>query len=223
MTMQLHGGPLSPFVRKVMLCIIEKGVLDQTERVRSPTAIATPNLALMEANPLSKIPTLVTGDGIALYDSDVICEYLDETFEGPRLIPAAGPDRWQVLRRTALASGAMDALVLWNFFRNQPPQEHSEPVKAALAVKINACLAEIERDVGLLTAGPFDLAAISTGCLFGYIDYRFADLEWRRDFPACADWFAGFEDRPSARMTKPYPYRPEAKTDPSLAGRLMWD
>ena len=75
--MKLHWSPRSPFVRKVMIVAHERGLLGRLQCVRTVAAMTTPHAALMRDNPLSKIPTLVLDDGMALYDSPVICEYLD--------------------------------------------------------------------------------------------------------------------------------------------------
>ena len=85
-SLTLHWSPRSPFVRKVMLFAHETGLASRLTLVRSVVAMTTPNQALMRDNPLSKIPTLVLGDGSVLYDSAVICDYLDTLHAGPRRI-----------------------------------------------------------------------------------------------------------------------------------------
>ena len=87
--MKLHWSPKSPYVRKVMICAHELGLVDRLELVRSVAAMLKPNARLMQDNPLSKIPTLVLDDGFALFDSVVICEYLNDLAGGP-LFPQAG-------------------------------------------------------------------------------------------------------------------------------------
>ena len=95
--MKLHWSPKSPYVRKVMICVAELGLSPRIELQRSVAAMLAPNASLMQDNPLSKIPTLVLDDGLALFDSVVICEYLDH-LAGGSLYPVAGPARWQALR-----------------------------------------------------------------------------------------------------------------------------
>jgi glutathione S-transferase len=202
--MVLHGGPLSPFVRKVGICIIEKGLVSRFQFVRSVTAIAQPNIELLAYNPLSKIPTLLTDDGQAMFDSDVICEYLDCAISPPSLIPTVGPARWQVLRWNALGSGTLDALVLWRFERNRPVPQQSAQVLQAYAVKIAAVLARAEAEMPAVVAQPFGLGHVAFGCMFGYLDFRFSDLDWRSAHPSCAAFFADFRQRPSALNTEPY-------------------
>ena len=91
MMMKLHWSPRSPYVRKVMVCAHELDQLGQLELVRSVAAMLTPNDRLMQDNPLSKIPTLVLDNGFTVFDSAVICEYLDDV-AGGSLFPRQGSD-----------------------------------------------------------------------------------------------------------------------------------
>jgi glutathione S-transferase len=214
--MVLRGGPISPFVRKVGICIVEKGLESRFKFVRSFASMVQPNMELLTYNPLSKIPTLLTDDGQTLFDSDVICEYLDSTSAPSSLIPPAGPARWQVLRWNALGSGALDVLVLWRFERNRPAPQQSAEVLQAYAVKIAAVLARVEAEMPVVVAQPFAMGHVAFGCLFGYLDFRFSDIDWRSAHPACAAFFADFSRRPSALKTEPY----EDGRTTSLSGHL---
>jgi glutathione S-transferase len=202
--MKLHGGPISPFVRKVGICLIEKQLEGACYLQRSPTAIVEPNLALMRDNPLSKIPTLITDDGMALFDSDVICEYLDIQFPTPRLIPPLGDARWRALRWNALGSGTLDALVLWRFERNRPTERQSVATLGAYSIKLQATLAQIEAEMPALAETPFGIGHIALGCVFGYLDFRFADSPWRAKHPRAATWYSQLLQRPSVRRTTPF-------------------
>lgn len=202
--MRLHGGPISPFVRKVGITLIEKQIEGACTLQRSPTALLEPNLALMRDNPLSKIPTLIADGGQALFDSDVICEYLDVRFPAPRLIPLAGDARWQTLRWNALGSGALDALVLWRFERNRPLPQQSDRTIKAYETKMRATLALMETEMAQLEQTSFGLGHIAIGCVFGYLDFRFADVSWRTDHPRSAAWYSHFQSRPSVRRTVPF-------------------
>ncbi len=220
--MKLHGGPLSPFVRKVAVCLIEKGAIDQVVLERSETAMAKPNQKLMKDNPLSKIPTFVTDDGVPLFDSDVICEYIDVTFPPPRLVPLDGPRRWECLTRVALANGVLDALVYWRFERNRPVPQQSTELLAAMEIKVVSSLQKVEALIADARAEEIDLFTITAGVMLGYLDFRFEDMDWRKFMPASFQWFVGFSQRPSARMTEPYAFRPDARQDPHLQHRLQW-
>lgn len=201
--MRLHGGPLSPFVRKVGIVLIEKGLAEQVEFIRSPAAMMKANVSLMKLNPLSKIPVLEIGEQ-ALFDSDVICEYLDTQYPQPSLLPASGAARWQALRWNALASGALDALVLWRFELNRATSQQSSATLQTYAEKLHATLALIEAESNVWQSTAFGIAQIAMGCLFGYLDFRFTALDWRAAQPRCATWYAAFMQRASARATIPY-------------------
>src|SRR3546814_4963738 len=108
--MKLRYSPTSPYVRKVNVVAIETGLQDRIERV--PTVTADPASGLAKDNPLGKVPVLITDDGMRLYDSPVICEYLDSLHEGPKLIPTEGIARWVTLSQQALADGLLDAAIL---------------------------------------------------------------------------------------------------------------
>lgn len=202
-TMTLYWGPLSPFVRKVMIAAIETGLRDRICLVRSLVAMNASNQEVMRHNPLSKIPTLVTDAGLVLFDSDVICEYFDSLHAGTRLIPADLSTRWQVLRWNALGSGMLDALVLWRNERMRPTDHQSLATLDTYALKIKTSLALIEREIALLDAMDFGLGHIAIGCMFGYLDLRFPDIAWRENHPASAHWQARFATRPSAQATDP--------------------
>lgn len=198
--MQLHWSPKSPYVRKVLIAAHELGVVDQLELVRSVAAMLRPNPALMEVNPLSKIPALVLDDGSTLWDSVVICEYLNAR-AGGSLFPAEGDARWQALRWHALGDGMLDALILW---RNE--RERDVPLAnlmAAFELKINAALALVDAETPALSQTPFGIGHLTLVCALGYLDYRFASHEWRGRAPRLAAWFESMQQRPSVQATKP--------------------
>lgn len=197
--MKLHWSPKSPFVRKVMVCAHELGVVDRLTLVRSVAAMLKPNPQIMVDNPLSKIPTLVLDDGRVLYDSVVICEYLDD-LAGGGLFPRTGYARWQALQWHALGNGLLDALILW---RNE--REREVPLQAlldAFALKTEAALAVLEKDAAALEATPLDIGGVAIGCALGYADYRFDTLQWRARAPKLAAWFQALSERPSFVATQ---------------------
>lgn len=199
--MKLHWSSRSPYVRKVMVAAHELGLADRIECVRSLAAMEAPNPAIMADNPLSKIPTLVLDDGTALFDSDVIVEYLDH-LGGGTLLPAPGPARWDALSRQALASGLLDVLLLWRYERMKPEAQRSPAWLAAFATKTQAALDRLEHDAPATAAKPFDAGHVALGCALSYLDFRFADLQWRGTRPALAAWHDTFRARPSAMATE---------------------
>jgi glutathione S-transferase len=200
--MRLHWSPRSPFVRKVMVAAHELGLADRIERVRTVVRMVQPNADLLPDNPLSKIPTLVLADGTVLIDSVVICEYLDFLAGGNILFPAAGQARWTALARHALANGLLDILILWRNERDKPEGKQLPELLASFEVKTRTTLDRLEHDAPDLSAGRFGIAHIALGCCLSYLDFRFADLDWRHGHPALAAWHEGFRARPSAQSTE---------------------
>ena len=125
-TMKLHWSPRSPYVRKVMIVAHELGMADRLQTVRTVVGGTAPHLELMRENPLGKIPTLVLQDGTVLYDSPIICEYLDTLHHGPKLFPE-WPDRLTALRRLSLGDGMLDIALAWLGERFRPPEKQSQP------------------------------------------------------------------------------------------------
>ena len=198
--LKLHWSPKSPYVRKVMVCAHELGVLEQLELVRSVAAMLKPNERLMLDNPLSKIPTLVLEDSSTLFDSVVICEYLNERAGGP-LFPSTCTDKWQALRWHAFGDGLLDALILW---RNE--RERDTPLQVLIDAfdrKTHASLALLETEAAALERAPFAIGHIALGCALGYLDYRFDALGWRAIAPGLAQWHEELMQRPSFRGTEP--------------------
>lgn len=217
--MALWGGPISPFVRKVAICIIEKGLESRVDCVRSVTAIAAPNSELQRFNPLSKIPTLITPEGTALFDSDVICEYLDTTYPPMTFFPANGAARWQALRWCALGSGILDALVLWRSERMRPPAQQLSSVLEALAVKVDAALDLIETELPAIRATAFAIGHVAIGCALRYMDFRFADVDWRASRLQARSWIEEFDQRPSVRRTMPFEGSAPGESNPHFWNR----
>ncbi len=199
-TMKLHWSPKSPYVRKVMVCAHELGLTDRIELVRSVAAMLVPNARLMADNPLSKIPTLVLANGFVLFDSAVICEYLNDLGSGA-LFPREGADKWQALRWHAFGDGLLDAAILW---RNE--RERAQPLPAlidAFELKTRAALRLLDDEAQALTETGFSIGHIALGCALGYLDYRFDALGWRGIAPRLAEWEAELRQRPSLRQTEP--------------------
>ena len=219
-SMILYGGPHSPFVRKVLVTAVETGSIEDMKlmRVTPPLTMATPNPAFMRINPLGKVPTLVLPDGRTLFDSDVICEYLDTTFGGGKFYPPAGPGRWRALRWNALGAGAMDALILWRFERNKAPEIQWSNVLSSFEAKLQSILAAIESEMAEISAAPLGIGHISMACFLGYLDLRFADLDWRSSFKATADWFLEFNQRESLKLSR-HGEAPPIESDPPA---LRW-
>jgi glutathione S-transferase len=198
--MKLHWSPRSPYVRKVMIVAHELGLADRLEIVRTVVGGTTPHLALMRENPLGKIPTLVLEDGSVLYDSPVICEFLDTLHDGPKLFPS-WPERLPALRRLALGDGMRDIALAWVGERFRPKEKQSMPHGALWEAKIRACVDALETEAGALAAGPLTIGHIGIGVALSYLDFRFDDLQWREEHERLAAWYATFDARPSVTAT----------------------
>jgi glutathione S-transferase len=199
--MKLHWSPRSPFVRKVMVVAHECGVADRITCVRTVAAMTKPHAALMQDNPLSKIPTLVLDDGTVIYDSPVICEYLDALDGAPKLHPIEPKARLVALRRQALGDGFLDMLVQLRDerMRTYPSDAH----KSSAAVRKAAVLNSLDQEAAALSAAPFGIGHVAIGCALSYLDFRYADEDWRKHHPRIASWHAAFAARPSMRATEP--------------------
>ena len=200
--MKLHWSPRSPFVRKVMVCAHELGLVERIEKVRSVVAMSRPNPEVMRDNPLGKLPTLVLDDGTVLYDSPVICEYLD-ALGGGKLYPEKGAARWQALRWHALGDGMLDVLILWRNQRDEPVERQVREWLSGFALKMEKSLGAIEAELPALRQAPFGIGHAAIGCALGYIDFRFPDMDWKKKHPAVAAWFEEISQRPSMRETAP--------------------
>jgi glutathione S-transferase len=199
--MKLHWSPRSPFVRKVMITAHELGLVDRLNCVRTVAATAEPHAELMRDNPLSKIPTLVLDDGTVIYDSPVICEYLDRLPGKATLFPTSLPERMTALRRQALGDGFLDFLLLW---RNELEREHpSQAHLASFAERRRVTLLALDQEAEALASSSFSIGHIAIGCALSYLDFRFASDDWRGGHSRIAAWHATFAKRPSVRATEP--------------------
>jgi len=195
--MKLRYSLTSPYVRKVVVAAIELGLDGRIEKI--PTNTADPASGLANDNPLSKVPALITDEG-PLYDSPVICEYLDSLHNGRKLFPAPIGERMIALRWQALGDGMLDFLLLWRNELTRPAQ--SEPHLNTYRVKRAKTLDSLEAEADALERTPYCIGHIAIGCALSYIDFRFAGDPWRETHPRLAAWHAAIAARPSFRLTE---------------------
>jgi glutathione S-transferase len=199
--MKLFYATASPFVRKVMVLAIETGIVDDIELVRVAVLPTNPNPDVCAGNPVGKIPTLVRDDGGALYDSRVICEYLDSLHGGTPMFPEGGEARWTAVRRQALADGIMDAAVGARYETFLRPE--------ALRWKdwVDGQMGKARRGLDVLDGerlgGTLDIGTIAIACALGYMDFRYPNEGWRDSRPGLAAWFEEMSARPSMTRTVP--------------------
>lgn len=195
----------SPYVRKVMVSAIELGLESQIEKI--PTSPQSDEESLAEQNPLSKVPTLILDDGTAIYDSLLICEYLDSLHDGPKLFPGTAPDRLKALLRHSLGNGLMDAAVLCRYEGMRPEELRWDEWVTRQKRKIARALDSVEHDAETDSLPPPDgaltIGEVTVGCALGYLDLRFAADDWRHNRPALASWYEDLAERPSMRATTP--------------------
>lgn len=199
--MKLYWSSRSPFVRKVMVFAHECGLAERIECERTLVMMTRPNMDLLPVNPLGKIPTLVLDDGSALYDSTVICEYLDSLHSGRKLFPESGPARWTALRRHALGNNMLDNLMLWRNETIRPEPQQSAETLAAFDTKVRNAITAIDREADALITAPVSIGHVAIGAALGYIDFRFAHLGWRTDHDRITAWYQTFSQRPSMLKT----------------------
>ena len=198
--MTLHWSPRSPYVRKVLIVAHEVGMAGQLAPVRTLVGGTTPHLELMVENPLGKIPTLITLDCGILYDSTVICEYLDGRAQGG-LFPSDFGPRMRALRWQALGSGMLDISLLRLGERLKPEAIKSPAHEALWRAKIDTCIPALEAEADALAAAPFNIGHIAIGVALAYLNFRFSDEAWAGGHPKLAAWHAAFNARPSVVAT----------------------
>ena len=196
--MKLRYSPTSPFVRKVWVSAIEMGLDTSIERIKSDPL--NPDDRRDSPNPLGKVPCLETDDGLVLFDSPVIIEYLDSQHGGAKLVPPDGIERWHALRRQALGDGMLDNIVAMFVEQLRKPERQSKGFivhnKASVERAIDALEAEAD---GL--DGPVDVGAVTLGVALAFVDQHFRDENWRETHPNLAVWFGAFNQRPSMTET----------------------
>ena len=193
--MKLRYSPTSPFVRKVVVLAKELGIENKIELQRTNTT--DPDLATQ--NPLGKVPSLLLDDGSSLYDSPVICAYIDTA---SKFHPASGAARWTAQRRQALADGIMDAGVLGRGEMLRPDGEKSEKFIVAQKLKLNNAMNTLEKEADSF-GETIDIGLIAVGAALGYMDFRYASENWRASRPKLARWYERFAQRPSMQTTVP--------------------
>ncbi len=199
--MKLRFSPTSPYVRKVLVLALETGLEEQIERVPANPWDAKDDLP--NVNPLGKVPALTTEDGRVLFDSALICEYLDSLHGGTKLFPTDGPERWTALRQHALGNGILEAAVLTFIETARRPDEARWPVWVERQTgKITRTLDLLEREVEAL-GGALTIGSVTVAIALDYVDYRVPDLGWRDGHPKLAAWHAEFARRPSMQATLP--------------------
>ena len=196
--MKLHHSPASPYVRKVRVAAHELGVYDRLDLIEATVRNVVEQVS--PDSPLAQIPTLVLDDSTVLYDSTVICDYLDTLNEGVELIPSSGAARWLALRQQALGDAMLDTAIA---IRRERLRGKANGVTAAAAredQRLARCLETLEVSISELECA-LTIGQIAVACALGYLDFRLTPDYWRPAHPALAVWFDRFSARPSMQAT----------------------
>ena len=200
--MKMFHSPASPYVRKVRAVAIECGMLDKIENLSCAASPINRDATIVAANPLGQVPTFFTDDGMVLYDSRVICEYVD-SLGGGKLF-GTGAARWQALVDQSLGDGILGAALLARYetFLRPEALRWSNWTDGQLD-KVAKSIDAIEK-VASGYGSRVDIGTITIGCALGYLDFRFPDLGWRKGHDKTAAWFKSFDERPSMKATRPH-------------------
>ena len=200
--MRLYSSPTTPFGRKVEVAILETGLSDRVEIDVVTGGPLDPGTLPLDSNPLGKIPALLRDDGGSIYDSRVICRYLDD-LSGGKLYPT-GPALWDTLVLEAMADGILEAALLIVYEARLRPEEiRFAPWVEAQWAKVARALDVAEARWMAHLAGPLDMGQIGLGCALGYLDFRHGARNWRAGRPQLAAWEAKFATRPAMTATLP--------------------
>jgi len=195
---KLFYSATSPYVRKVMACAIQRGIVDRIETTPSNPHQSPPDL--LAQNPLSKVPCLVTDDGVSLFGSQLICEFLESMGEALPLFPVMGPARWRALKLQSIGDGILDAAVPCRGEMGRP----KEDARDAAIARYKAAIA---RAVDVLETDPphkhIDIGSITVACALGYLDFRYASDPWRPNHPKLAEWYEAFSQNACMAQTAP--------------------
>lgn len=203
--MRLRYTTNSPFARKVRVLAHELGIADSIELVS--TALRTEDPGFWADNPVAKVPVLITEGGLRLSDSNVICEYLEATRGGGRLLAASGAPRWQALTLVSLADAVVEAAIQARIEKARPPEQQQgariEQEMARLGRGLDAIQDAVRGD---LPGEPvFALSGIAIACALGWLELRMgADVVFGSR-PELARWWALAQARPSMLATRPDP------------------
>jgi glutathione S-transferase len=193
----------SPYVRKVRIVMAEKRIEYQLEL----EDVWSPTTRIREANPLGKVPCLIMEDGGAVFDSRVIAEYLDTMTPVSKLLPASGRERAEIRTWEALGDGMLDAAILARLETTQrPPEQQSGMWIDRQLGKVHSGLAAMSSglaDKPWCNGHSYTLADIAVGCTLGYLDFRFAHINWRDQYPNLARLYEKLAARPSFIETQP--------------------
>lgn len=197
--MKLYITVPSPFSRKCRIVAREKGLIDRIEEIAVDPYANAPEL--LASNPVVQVPTLIAEDGLPLNDSPVICEYLDVLGDGPRLLPADGPERLRVRRLETLANQALEMGVKLLLELRRPEDERSQSWIARWTENMGRALDAME--AARPDAARLDMGVLTAGVAVAWIGFRHPGFDWRGGRPHLFALHEAIEARPSFAETRP--------------------
>ena len=199
MRMTLLYQTHSPFARKTLVFAHEVGVADQIDVVHHETSPTNPNAYVTEHNPLGKVPVLIRTGLSPIFDSDVICAYLDSLHGGRKLIPPSGELRWRALCLQAAAQGLTDAGIRlrWETVR-RPEAFRYRPLAEGYRDKLIATYDWLEENIG--QDDPLHIGHFAVATALSWLAFRGLP-EFRERRAKLSEWFASFEQRTSMQST----------------------
>lgn len=197
--MKLHSTITSAFARKVWIVAYETGVIDRIERI--PTNPHTDQYLLSD-NPLCRIPTLVLSNGEVLFNSPVICEYLDSLHDGPKLFPASGSERWFALKLQALGDGILDTNMSRRSELMRPLGGRDLDLIEHRKQALEASYTWLDDHIHGIKSRPFSIGHIAIGCALGYSLVAFPNEMWWVHYKRLAAWHTQVEERASMIATR---------------------
>lgn len=184
-----------------MIVIQEKGLAKDIETINTLVMMAAPaNKEVLQYNPLCKIPVLILDEENSLFDSRVICEYLDQIGNGPNLIPKDFNKRIACMRLQAMGDGLLDILLLWRTEVGRGGFCNAE-ISNSFDAKVRKTMAHLEKEVVDFKTQPLNLGQISVICALAQLNFRYPDCTWQKTHPALSTWYKDVSCRPSMLAT----------------------
>jgi len=189
----------SPYARKVLVAAHELGLAGSVQVIHHETSPTRQNAEVFALNPLGKVPVLLCDDGQVLFDSSVICDYLDSLHGHPMLIPVDSKQRYRALQWQALAQGMADAGIAVRWEAERRPESLRWPtMRDGQLQKVIAACDFLEREIGAHAA--VDIGTIAIATTLSWIEFR--DIyPFQTGRPHLSSWYAAFCARPSMRAT----------------------
>ena len=199
--MKLMGSLTSPFVRKIRVILIEKGLKESDIEFINTMPWNDPE-ELIAVNPLSRVPVIILNGGVTFHDSRLITHYIENNLQGPKFVPENGTAKWFVLQAEALADGLIEICIRVFLEQARPPEKQ-------IGEKIERDEQTIQRTIAVMAKmiggfeTPINLGSLSFACALAYVDLRVPQLNWRELNPELSGWFQNMRLRPSMQQTRP--------------------